>query len=134
MNARKNIITCQHLGYSQSRSKPSKPYWSMNWRDSATNLVLAEGLLTSWLYFAPAESFHPPKAMRTLRPRLRKAVTLAYRLGPYSSVSDQESKTLITRVVGFSVAKPKMMCVHRSKSTSLGAYFPLPRRYHDQLV
>lgn len=61
-------LTCQHFGYSQSRSKPSNPHFSMNSITLVTNLDIACGLLTSLEYLSPSESFHPPIAMRTLIP------------------------------------------------------------------
>lgn len=41
------------------------------------NRLLAEGLLTSFEYLSPAESFQPPMAMRTLTPLALKAVTFS---------------------------------------------------------
>ena len=71
------VPTCQHLGYSQSRSSPSKLCFCMNSMTCSVNLLRAVGLFTSLLYLSPAESFQPPMAMRTLTPRAFKAVTFS---------------------------------------------------------
>ena len=61
-------LTCQHLGYSQSKSRPSNSYFSMKSMTCEMNLALAAGLLTMLLYLGPRESFQPPRAMVTLSP------------------------------------------------------------------
>lgn len=60
--------TCQQTGYSQSKSSPSKPYFSRNCKTCDVNLCLALGEFTRRLYLSPAESFHPPIANNTLIP------------------------------------------------------------------
>lgn len=68
--------TCQHLGYSQSKSNPSKFHFSMNCTTCEMNFALAVGLLTKREYLSPKESFHPPIAIKTFIPLARRAVTL----------------------------------------------------------
>lgn len=70
-------LTCQHLGYSQSRSRPSKLFSSMKSTTWLTKRLLAEGLLTSFEYLSPAESFHPPIAIKTFMPLALRAVTFS---------------------------------------------------------
>ena len=62
--------TCQHTGYSQSRSKPSNLNFSINSRTLEINLLLALGSLTNRLYLLPSDSFQPPMAIKTLGPLL----------------------------------------------------------------
>lgn len=69
-------LTCQHLGYSQSRSSPSKSYFSINSRTVFTKFALDDGLFTSRLYLSPRESFQPPIAISTFTPRDLSPVTL----------------------------------------------------------
>lgn len=61
-------LTCQHTGYSQSRSNPSKSYLLIKSVTWSTNFCRAEGLLTNLEYLSPCESFQPPIANVTLIP------------------------------------------------------------------
>ena len=69
-------FTCQHLGYSQSRSSPSNPCSSINCMTSSINSALFCGSLTNLEYLSPLESFQPPRAIRTLTPNFLKPTTL----------------------------------------------------------
>ncbi|RXG70764.1 hypothetical protein Avbf_11128 [Armadillidium vulgare] len=70
-------LTCQHIGYSQSMSKPSKLYFWINSRAFWLKFALAVGSLTSLLYLSPAESVHPPIEIKTFIPNRLYATTLS---------------------------------------------------------
>ncbi len=70
------FITCQHLGYSQSRSSPSKLCCLRNSTAWVVNRFRDSGLETSREYLSPSESFQPPRARRTFLLADFKAVTL----------------------------------------------------------
>lgn len=72
-----DIRTCQHLGYSQSKSNPSKPYCFKNLNTEEIKALLADSLFTILLYLSPEESFHPPIAMDTLTPLFFIPATLS---------------------------------------------------------
>lgn len=73
----KFIRTCQHLGYSQSMSNPSKLYFLRNGITCTINRLLASLLFTKRLYLSPVESFHPPMANRTLMLRFFSATAFS---------------------------------------------------------
>ena len=61
-------ITCQQTGYSQSRSRPWNPYFSMKFRALSINFFLDAWVATIRLYLLPSESFQPPRATNVLIP------------------------------------------------------------------
>ena len=67
--------TCQHLGYSQSRSSPLKSFSVKKLTTWLMKVFLLDLLFTILLYLSPLESFHPPMASRTFLPLLFKDVT-----------------------------------------------------------
>ena len=69
--------TCQHTGYSQSTSRPSKLFLTRNSTAVEMKFFLCLGLLTILLYLSPSESFQPPRASSTFLLSDFRAVTFS---------------------------------------------------------